>query len=342
MAPHGPQHSPELRARILALRETGMGIYMISTKLGIPPSTVSKTCTRFAKTRSYHSNRAKSGRPRKLRHADAKFLALSLSRNRLSTAAQLRRDYFPHVSNNTVRRRLKELGIYNYARRRVPFLKTRHVKARRGWADDHATWTASEWRRVIFSDESKFNIFGSDGPPRCWRRPGLSLDPTYTRKTVKHGGGSVMVWGCITAKGVGRLYRIDGRLTAARYTKILDSELPGTIHGHSLRPRQVIFQQDNDPKHAATHTQEWLRRHKLSVLSWPASSPDMNIIENVWDFLDRRVRMHSPLPSRADSLWEILQEEWNGIPQLYIDKLYESMVHRVEELIERDGGNTSY
>ncbi|KAG9125886.1 hypothetical protein FRC07_005768 [Ceratobasidium sp. 392] len=338
----GPQYSPKTRARILALRETGLTIRLIGAKLGIPHSTVARTCQNWAKTRSYHSNRARSGRPRKLRLADAKFAALSLSQNRLATAVQLRRDYFPHVSTKTVRCCLRELGIYNYARRRVPLLTTRHLKARREWAQDHATWSARDWRRVLFSDESKFKIFGSDGPVRCWRRPGLSLDPRYTRKTVKHGGGSIMVWGCITAQGVGRLHRIDGRLTAVRYTEILREQLLGTLREHSIPPRRAIFQHDNDPKHTARHTRDWIDNRRISLLPWPANSPDMNPIENVWDYLDRQVRMCPCLPTSANGLWEILQEEWECIPQSYIDTLYDSMVSRVEELIAAKGGNTRY
>ncbi|EUC61983.1 transposable element Tcb2 transposase, partial [Rhizoctonia solani AG-3 Rhs1AP] len=323
MPPRGPQHRPEIRAQILALYETGLTIRLIAAKLGIPRSTVDR-------------------RPRKLRLADAKFAALSLSRNRLATATQLRREYFPHVSAETVRRRLRELGIKNYARRRVPLLTKRHLKARRDWAQDHATWSARDWRRVVFSDESKFKIFGGDGPLRCWRRPGLALDPRYTRKTVKHGGGSIMVWGCITADGVGRLHRIDGRLTAVRYTQILENELLGTMREHSLFPRRTIFQHDNDPKHTAIHTRNWLTTHRLSVLPWPANSPDMNPIENVWDYLDRQLRMRPHLPRNSNELWEFLQEEWVCIPQAYIDKLYDSMVNRVEELIAVKGGNTRY
>ncbi|QRW21104.1 Transposable element Tcb2 transposase [Rhizoctonia solani] len=342
MPPRGQQHSPELRAQILALRDLGLTIYKIATQLNVPPSTVSRTCTRYLKTRSYYSDRSRSGRPRKLRFADAKFAALSLSRNRLASASQLRRDYFSHVSNSTVRRRLRELGIYNYARRRVPLLTSRHLKARLDWARNHATWLARDWRRVIFSDESKFNVFNGDGPLRCWRRPGLSLDPCYTRKQVKHGGGNVMVWGCVTANGVGRLYRIDGHLTAVHYTKILKEELRGTMADLSIPVRRTVFQHDNDPKHTAKLTQEWLNTQQLSVLPWPANSPDMNIIENVWDYLDRRVRMRHQLPTRANDLWAILQEEWECIPQAYVDKLYDSMTERVQEVIDRKGGNTRY
>ncbi|KAF8596991.1 hypothetical protein BDV93DRAFT_453951 [Ceratobasidium sp. AG-I] len=68
----------------------------------------------------------------------------------------------------------------------------------------------------------------------------------------------------------------------------------------------------------------------------------MNIIENVWDYLDRCVRMRLQLPTSANSLWEILEEEWRCIPQSYIDKLYDSMIDRVEALTSAKGGNTRY
>ncbi|QRV82687.1 Transposable element Tcb2 transposase [Ceratobasidium sp. AG-Ba] len=136
-----PQHTPKVRAQILALRETGLTFRLIAAKLGVPQSTVERTCSNIKKTRSYYSNRACSACPRKLRLADTKFAALSLSCNQLATAAQLRCNYFPHISTQTVRRRLRELGIKNYTRRRVPLLTKRHLKARRNWAQHHATWS---------------------------------------------------------------------------------------------------------------------------------------------------------------------------------------------------------
>ncbi|GFT57190.1 transposable element Tc1 transposase [Trichonephila clavipes] len=57
------------------------------------------------------------------------------------------------------------------------------------------------WNEVIFSDESKFNIFGSDGRRMVSRKPNTSHHPKHTIPTVKHGCGSVMVWGCMAASG---------------------------------------------------------------------------------------------------------------------------------------------
>ena len=56
-----------------------------------------------------------------------------------------------------------------------------------------------DWKLVIFSDELKFNSFGSDGHWWCWRKPGEEFNKRYVRKEVKHGGGNMMVWGCVTA-----------------------------------------------------------------------------------------------------------------------------------------------
>jgi hypothetical protein len=80
---------------------------------------------------------------------------------------------------------------------------------------------------------------------------------------VKHGGGSIMVWGCITAQGVGQLCCIDGQMTAVRYTKILEDGLLGTFQDRNTRPGDFIFQHDNDPKHTSHHTKAWLSNHNI-------------------------------------------------------------------------------
>jgi transposase len=55
-----------------------------------------------------------------------------------------------------------------------------------------------KWKSVIWSDESKFNIWSSDGKEYCWKKKREELNSRLVKTTVKHGGGSVMVWGCMT------------------------------------------------------------------------------------------------------------------------------------------------
>ena len=345
MAPH---LSKETRAQIVALRENRASIYKIAHhflqlhNLRIHPSTISHICTRYCKTRSFYSNNSRAGHPRKLKQADARFAMLQMARAQGGSIAMIQREYFPEVSADTVRRRLRELGIQAYACRRVPFLSSRHRRARLAWATDHAAWTEREWRRVIFSDESKFNVFGSDGCRYVWRQQGQEYDPCYTQKMVKHGGGSVMVWGCITHNGPGHLYLIKGHMTAWVYTQILGEALLGTLADHHLSKRSIIFQHDNDPKHTAKHTATWLANKSLPLLDWPSNSPDMNIIEHVWDYLDHQVHSQSPLPQSTKQLWAILKEEWDCIPTDFIHSLYDSIPCRLDELVLAKGGNTHY
>ncbi|KAI3352059.1 hypothetical protein L3Q82_020874 [Scortum barcoo] len=92
-----------------------------------------------------------------------------------------------------------------------------------------------------------------------------------TIPTVKHGGGSIMLWGCFSAAGTGRLVRIEGKMNAAMYRDILDENLLQSALDLRLG-RRFIFQQDNDPKHTAKITKEWLQDNSVNVLEWPSQS----------------------------------------------------------------------
>ena len=147
------------------------------------------------------------------------------------------------------------------------------------------------WNKVVFSDESKFNVFGLNGHLKVWRKKEEGeYKETNIYKTVQGKGGNIMVWECITSKGFGKLYRIQGKMDKDKYISILSECLLGTLSDQQLRPKGIIFQQDNDPKHTAKATKALLISQGIPLLVWPAKTADMNIIEHVWDYLERRVR----------------------------------------------------
>lgn len=154
-----------------------------------------------------------------------------------------------------------------------------------------------------------------------------------------------MVWGMITAKGMGHLQWIDRIMCSLDYVEILDKQFLGSLKDLKIRcmgKEGLIFQQDNNPKHKSKVAQEWFAQRNVKQLPWPPSSPDMNIIEHVWDQLDALVCAHNPLLTNKEELWVALGEEWKKFPQKALNNLYESMPHCVAALMMAWGGATKY
>ena len=105
--------------------------------------------------------------------------------------------------------------------------------------------------KILWSDEAKIELFGLNAKRHVCRKPD-------TIPTVKHGGDSIMLWGCFSAAGTGRLVKIEGQLNGAKHREILDENLLQSDQDIILG-RRFTFQQDNDPKHTAKTTHEWLQ-----------------------------------------------------------------------------------
>jgi hypothetical protein len=132
-------------------------------------------------------------------------------------------------------------------------------------------------------------------------------------KKVKHGGGSIMIWGCMMSSGLGRLVCIEGNMDGPLYVEILNDDLLGSLKDLNIKKKDVCFQRDNDPKHISRVAKNWFVKKKVDALDWPTNSPDMNIIEHVWDYVDRRVCIRPILHCNKEELFKALLEEWAAI-----------------------------
>jgi hypothetical protein len=116
-----------------------------------------------------------------------------------------------------------------------------------------------------------------------------------------------MTWACITSKGVGRIIRIDGIMTADKYIDIPEDGLLGYMEDNAFLPSSSLFMHDIDPKHTAKRTKEWLERNQINVMDWPAQSPDMNLIENLWQIVDQRLPKREKKPANTEELWDMVK-----------------------------------
>ncbi len=118
-----------------------------------------------------------------------------------------------------------------------------HKKACKQCAEDMQTKDMDYWNHVLLSDETKINLFGSDGVKCVCRQPGEEYKEKGVLPTVKHGGGRVMVWGCMSAAGTGELQFFEGTMNANMYCDILkQSRIPFL----QRLGRRAVFQHDND------------------------------------------------------------------------------------------------
>ena len=229
------------------------------------------------------------------------------------------------INPRTVLRRLRVVGIKPYRPKNGYILTNRHKAVRLNWAQEHARWTRRQWGSVVFSDESKFNVHHHDGRIRVFRSKGERFQDSCVSKVNRGGGGSVHVWAGISQFNKTELVVLHGNVTARSYIDNVLRPVLLPFLRDNFRGRNPIFQQDNAPAHRAHLTTNFLRENAVECLKWPALSPDMSPIEDVWDELGRRLRSLRNPPRTVNELTESLIGVWNGIPQDTIANLVLSM-----------------
>ena len=196
---------------------------------------------------------------------------------------------------------------------KCPLLFAQHHKAHLDFAYAHKDWTLEDRKQVVGSDETKINCLESDGHKLVWKKPGKRLNDRLAKRTLKFRGGSLMMWGCIAWEEIGYATKIDGRMDGDLYLQILKDELQNSLEFYDLNPSDIIFQQDNDPKHTCKKVKEWLEEQEFRTMVWPVQSLDLNPIEYVWLHLKRKLADYEEPPKGIEGLWRRTQEEWNKI-----------------------------
>ncbi len=141
-----------------------------------------------------------------------------------------------------------------------------------------------------------------------------------------------MVWGFITGNGNFKIKILEGNVNSKKYIDVLENFFLDEITECEVKLEDSIFQQDNASCHVSKETKMWFSEQNINLLNWPPQSPDLNPIENLWNFLDSLLRKRQNEISTKQDLKEVIMEEVQKIPKEYILKLYKSMPRRLSEL----------
>lgn len=329
------------RSQIFLFYAEGNSLRATAKKFNVSASTAWRTIKKYETNKSFDHKRG-NGRPTKLSNDVLEYIKNQNLKNPKNSLRKIQngvtKDLHKQISHMTIKRALNKMNKYAFSPIKKPVLSLKHIKTRFECSKTWIKMNSNDVKRIIFSDESKFNLFYSDGKVSVWREPGSGLKPQHLSGTVKHGGGSVMVWGCFSYQGVGRLVFIDGVMDAARYCSILSENLLSSASEMGLS--EFIFQQDNDPKHTSKLAKEFIRENNLVCMTWPAQSPDMNPIENLWGIIKEKVAVLKP--KNLNELKISIQKIWKETDKKLLEKLALGFKERAVELYRAKGWHTKH
>ena len=321
------------RAAIITLHGIGWTGRDIAQELHCDEHAVTRWVQRWQETHSFE-DAERSGRPRCTSDDTDQDIGLYSDAHVNDTPRDIVRALELPVDRRTVRRRLNEIDLHCSVQR----AEHENVRARLSFAEGYSRWTEDEWSRVLFSDETHFPL-GHHGREYVQRPPGAGLDPKYTRKENERLEGKVSLWGCICAEGLGHAELYVDTLNAHRYQTILGLNLVSSAH--QFWPKgQWWFQQDNWTVHTAGTSRDWFHNHGVDLIEWPAWSPDLNPIEELWNDLKRRV--YGRHPQTMEQLEQFITEEWAATDLNFIARICRNMPHRLQQVISNDGHKIPY
>lgn len=329
------------RGRIVAYRDCGLSFREIGSRVGRNLTTVMRICDRWMQEGTT-DRRVRSHPPRCTTSRDDRQIVRMAVTDRSATSRTLAQHiqsvtHHP-VSARTIRRRLQQSGLS--ARRPLLCLPLtlNHRRLRRQWCDERRMWTA-EWNEIVFTDESRFCLQHHDGRIRVWRHRGERMLNSCVMHRHTGPAPGIMVWGGIGYHSRTPLVRIAGTLNSQRYiSEVLEPVVLPYLQGLPT----AIFQQDSARPHVARIVQEFFGNRQIELLPWPARSPDLSPIENMWSMVAQRLTQITPPAATPDQLWQRVEAAWSAVPQEHIQSLFESMPRRVAAVISNNGGYAGY
>lgn len=336
------------KGRVLAYAKT-LNAAKIAKELGRDPSTIRRFLAKYKKT-GKSENLPRSGRPRVLGDQDKSLLIHEVTEKRHAPLREIVNNLGFTCSLSTIKNALYDSGLYSHVAAKKPYTSEKHACARVEWCKKHKDLSIYEWRKVIFSDEACVEIGKQSRQLRVWRYTGERFNLNCLAPTFKVGRRSVMIWACFAGEVKGSLVFCDENkekekknITAISYLDILKKHLlPFKLIVRELTKKNAVFQHDNAPIHTAKIVKEWFKEEGIKVIDWPANSPDLNPIENVWKLLKDNIQRREVFPKTKEELKIALEEEWQKFDTSILNGIIDSMPRRIKAVLKVNGGPTKY
>jgi transposase len=316
------------------LKEQGKSIPAIAREVKCGESSVTDVFKRWQETGTVDEREGR-GRKRKLSAADEKKVMRKARRRKSARkiASELEGEG-KSINEITVRRILKKQKFFFLPPLKVKKLSKIHKKRRVAYAKEMMN---TEWESVLFTDEKSFWLGNPSDP--CWQQLDDRVIAEVSRWTPK-----LHVWGALGYYFKSDLYFFEENMNAKLYQSIVSVRLPPN-HFAPDCPEQLkknwYFLQDNDPKHKAKGSMKLLKELTgCRMYKHPANSPDFNVMEDVWSYLDRHVRA-SKLTT-IGGLKRKLTKLWNELSWTEFRPSVDSMPTRLRQCLTRRGGRTDY
>jgi transposase len=341
---HAGNHAPlptVQRAAIVVLDKQGLPHTDIAQQAGTSLPTVRHWLKHYEEKKDV-ADEPRSGRPRSTDEAmDTAIIGACYVEKNFCTPRGLKRKYGFEASPRTIDRRMREVNLFGRIARHRKRLTDEEKRARLSFAEGYKHMTAEDWMKVMFADEKKFKGEGFMGQVWVRRPKGEADNPAYQVQKFPHPV-KLNVWGTFCGRGLGYCYIFNENMDGKLLKKILGSHLveSAELHFEQDPPELWRLLQDNDPKHKSVLVRTWLHNHGISMLDFPAYSPDLNPMENLWNDIARRVKARPA--STMEELQDVIAEEWAATPPEFLRKLARSMPKRCQAVIDAKGDHTKY
>lgn len=310
---------------IIDLKLKGNTCAQIAKSIIRHPTTVKKY---LDSPTQYGKSILKSGRKSKLSNRQKRSLINSVG-NKKESLREAARSSKENISHMTVWRTIQNSNLIHTKMLSCPILTKTHKLARVQFAKSVLLKGKQYWESIIFSDEKRFCLDGPDGYKYYWHD--IRKEKRICSKNQYSQG--VMVWIGISNSIERGFTFVEGKINSKKYQEILK---------HTLLPicdkNVSVFQQDNATPHKSKDTLTWLKDNGINVIDWPAKSPDLNIVENIWGIISNLLYSEKINYESIPALKEAIKKQFDLISLETISNLYESFPNRLTDVLLRKGG----